>query len=249
MFHERTDKTTHLTLFQLMMLTTSLQVGKKVTKSFVLLLAADLKKNGLFTTSSQTPVTPGPPKKKQKFSHDRNSHHHNHTPHHTPNNHKRSHIFFSDNDFKNKTPKSNKFNKFKHYDSTGSAKPWKPKRPVPISRDSLPPTKLILDEADDFPRGGGKREKEEEKKKKKRKMMKKTTGVTPEGHRGSGPQRLCWTVSGATQGSGSKQENGEKKAKKKRNRDRRNSDKKNSAPMYPTDENLFIIKQRRKRSR
>lgn len=227
---------------------TSLQVEKeKLIKSFVLLLSADLKKNGYFPTSTQTPVTPGPPRKKQKTSYDKNSHHPNHTPHQTHNNHKPSpsHIFFSDSDFRNKTPKSNKFNKNKQQQSTGSAKPWKPKRPVPISRDPVPPAKLILDEADDFPRGGGRGEKEE--KKKKRKMMRKTTG--PEGHRGGGPQRLCWTVTGGMQGSGSKLENGEKKMRKKKNRERRNSDKKNSAPMYPTDENLFIIKQRRKRSR
>uniref|UniRef100_A0A3P9NK14 Zinc finger CCHC domain-containing protein 7 n=1 Tax=Poecilia reticulata TaxID=8081 RepID=A0A3P9NK14_POERE len=36
-----------------------------------------------------------------------------------------------------------------------SAKPWKPKRAVPTTRDPVPLSKLVIDEADDFPRGGG----------------------------------------------------------------------------------------------
>uniref|UniRef100_A0A3B4VJI6 Zinc finger CCHC domain-containing protein 7 n=1 Tax=Seriola dumerili TaxID=41447 RepID=A0A3B4VJI6_SERDU len=111
-------------------------------------------------------------------------------------------------------------------ESTGSVKPWKAKRPVPTSRGPLPTPKLIFDEADDFPRGGGKGEKLEKKRKKNR--MKKTMELPPEGHRGSRSHRPCWTT------------------RKRRNRDRRTADKKLSAPMYPTDENLFIIKQRKR---
>ncbi|XP_040002905.1 zinc finger CCHC domain-containing protein 7 [Xiphias gladius] len=206
----------------------------------------DLKKNGYVPTTSQTPVTPGPPKKKQKISHHKSYHQPNHTPHQTPNNHKPSpsHIFFRDSDFRDTTPKTNKFGKYKQQESTGNVKPWKAKRPVPTSRDPLPPTKLILDEADDFPRGGGKGD-NMEKKKMKRKRMKKTKEVAPEGHRNSRPDHLFWTVTGAMQGSESKQENREKR-KKRRNRVRRIADKKSAAPMYPTDENLFIIKQRKR---
>ncbi|XP_071360787.1 zinc finger CCHC domain-containing protein 7 [Trachinotus anak] len=204
----------------------------------------ELKKNGLLPTTAQTPVTPGPPKKKQKTSHHKNDHQPNHMPHQTPNNHKPSpsHIFFSDNDFRNTTPKTSKFNKYKQPQSTGNVKPWKAKRPVPTSRDPLPPTKLILDEAADFPRGRGKGEMIE-KKKKQRKRMKKTKELAPEGNRDSRPHRLFWT---ARQGSESKQENGEKRKRKRRNRDWRTADKKLSAPMYPSDENLFIIKQRKR---
>ncbi|XP_056228615.1 zinc finger CCHC domain-containing protein 7 [Seriola aureovittata] len=206
----------------------------------------ELKKNGCFPTTSQTPVTPGPPKKKQKISHHKNNHQPNQTPHHTPKNHKPSpsHIFFSVDDFRSTTPKTSKFNKHKQQESTGSVKQWKAKRPVPTSRGPLPPSKLILDEADDFPRGGGKGEKLEKKRKKNR--MKKTMELPPEGHRGSRSHRPCWTVTGGMQGSESRQENGEKKTRKRRNRDRRTADKKLSAPMYPTDENLFIIKQRKR---
>lgn len=119
-------------------------------------------------------------------------------------------------------------------------KPWKPKRPVPTSRD--PPTKLIFDEADDFPRGGGKGESIEKKKQRKRmRKNKEVPSVPPGGH--SRPDRLCWTVTGEMQGS--KQEKGEKK-RKRRNRAQRIADKKLEAQMYPTDENLFIIKQRKR---
>lgn len=205
---------------------------KKVLKFSVFLFSPEMTKNGYFPTTSQTHLTPGPPKKKQKINHQSNT-----TPHQTPNKHKPSpsHIFFTDNDFKDATPKLNKHNKYKQHESTGKAKPWKPKRSVPTSRDQLTPNKLILDESADFPRGGGKAGNLEKKKKKRNKKMK-------EGYRDS---RLCWTVSGELQGAELKQ-NGEKK--KKRNRARRTGDKKTAPPMYPTDENLFIIKQR-KRSR
>ncbi|XP_044046079.1 zinc finger CCHC domain-containing protein 7 [Siniperca chuatsi] len=200
----------------------------------------ELKKNGLFPASSQTPLSPGQPKKKQKTSHHKNNHQPNHIPHQSSNNHKPSpsHIFFNDdNDFK--TP-ARKTNKYKQQESTGNVKPWKPKRPVPTSRNQ--PTKLILDEADDFPRGGGKGE-YIEKKRNRMKKTKQARSVAPEGHRDSRPDRLFWTVTGEMQGS--KQEKGEKK-RKRRNRARRIADKKLDAQMYPTDENLFIIKQRKR---
>ncbi|GLD69482.1 zinc finger CCHC domain-containing protein 7 [Lates japonicus] len=198
----------------------------------------ELKKNGCFPTTSQAPVTPGPLKKKQKISHHKNNYDPNHTPQQTPNNHKPSpnHIFFRDSDFSDTTPKTNKF---KQPESTGKVKPWKPKRPVPTSRDQLPPAKLILDEAADFPRGGGKGANIEEKKKKKRKRWKRTKRAPPD--------RLYWTVTGEMQESEPKPENRVKK-RKRRYRSRRTADKKLTAQMYPTDENLFIIKQR-KRSR
>ncbi|XP_050926614.1 zinc finger CCHC domain-containing protein 7 [Lates calcarifer] len=161
----------------------------------------ELKKNGCFPTTSQTPVTPGPPKKKQKISHLENNCDPNHTPQQTPNNHKPSpnHIFFRDSDFSDTTPKTNKF---KQPESTGKVKPWKPKRPVPTSRNQLPPAKLILDEAADFPRGGGRGANIEKKKKKKRwKRPKKAPGN--------------WAVTGEMQGSDPNPENGAKKRKRR----------------------------------
>ncbi|KAM7419189.1 hypothetical protein PAMA_016351 [Pampus argenteus] len=198
-----------------------------------------LKKNGFFPASIQSPLTPAPPKKKQKVSHHKNIHQPNHTPHQTPNNYKPSHIFFNnDNDFSAATPKTNKHNKYKQQESAGAGKTWKPKRPVPTSRDQLPPTKLILDEADDFPRGSSRGEKTEKKNKKR--SMKKSKLVPPERHGDGRPHHLFRTVTKEMQGSGSK--------KRERDRRKRRAGAKHAAQMYPTDENLFIIKQR-KRSR
>lgn len=207
------------------------------------LFSPDLKRKGFFTASFQTPLTPGPPRKRQKLSHHKNNHQPYHTPRQSPHNHnqkpKGNHIFFNDNDdFEAATPKTKKFNKHKQQQGTSNVKPWKPKRPVPTSRDPLPPTKLIVDEAEDFPRGGGKAE-NKEKKRNKKKKMKQAPSAPPEGHRESR------TVTGEMQGSASKQKKGNKNW---RNKARKNADKKHSEQMYPTDENLFIIKQR-KRSR
>ncbi|XP_035515895.1 zinc finger CCHC domain-containing protein 7 [Morone saxatilis] len=206
----------------------------------------ELKEKGLFPASSETPVTPGPPKKKQKISHHKNNHQPKHRPHQSSNNHRHnpSHIFFNDShDYRAPTPKT-KYNKNKQQESTSNVKAWKPKRPVPKSRD--PPAKLILDEADDFPRGRGKGENTEMMKKKKKRMRKgkQVSSVTPEGHRDGRPGRLRWTVTGEMQGSESKAEKGKKK---KKNRPRRSTDKKLAEQMYPTDENLFIIKQRKRK--
>lgn len=183
----------------------------------------ELKTNGFLAAGPQTPVTPGPPRKKQKVSNHKNNHQSNHTPHQSPSNHKPSpsHIFFHDSyDFGAPAPKTKKSKQ----ETTGSAKPWKPKRPVPTSRDT--PARLILDEAEDFPRGGAKGGSAGKKKQWKKKNKQGCVG---------GMQ-------------GSVQEKGEKKRKKKKNRVQRIADKKAETQMYPTDENLFIIKQR-KRSR
>lgn len=210
----------------------------------------ELKRKGLISASSQTPLTPGPPKKKQKISHHKKNHQPNHTPHQSPNNHnhkpkpKSSHIFFNDNhDFGAAAPKTNKHNKYKQQESTGNVKPWKPKRPVPTSKDPLPKTKLILDEADDFPRGGGKGD-NMVKKKNRMKKRKRDSLTLPEGQRESRPDRLCWTVTGEKQASMSKKEKGKRK---RGNRVQGNADKKLPSQMYPTDENLFIIKQRKRK--
>lgn len=98
-----------------------------------------------------------------------------------------------------------------------------------------------MDEADDFPRGGGTRENMREKKKKR--MSKTKQGFLSASERPT-PNHQLWKRKGAE----SKREKGEKKKKKKRSNTHRVADKKHGAEMYPTDENLFIIKQR-KRSR
>lgn len=113
-------------------------------------------------------------------------------------------------------------------------KPWKPKRPVPSSRDT--PGKLILDEADDFPRGGGTGENIVRKKRRKRaKKPKEVLSVPP----ASRPNHLCWT----REMPRSKSEP-VKRRRKKRGQKSSTDNKKLNSQMYPVDENLFIIKQR-----
>ncbi|KAJ0033074.1 hypothetical protein NQD34_000181 [Periophthalmus magnuspinnatus] len=129
-----------------------------------------------------------------------------------------SHIFFSDASDSDSICKTSKHQKYKRI---SQEKTWKPKRPVPQSRDSVP--KVVLDEADDFPRGGG--QGEEMERRKKSKKMKKNG------------QSLCWT--NTSKQAKDKSGNPSKKKKNKK------ASKKTSDKMYPTDENLFIIKQRK----
>ncbi|XP_054460368.1 zinc finger CCHC domain-containing protein 7 [Anoplopoma fimbria] len=219
------------------------------TEKWIASKAKELKKNGFLQGSSQTPLTPGPPKKKQRVDHHNNHHYQaNHTPRQSTNHHKRNHIFFNDDHvFGAAAPKTKKNNKPKQQKTTSNVKPWKPKRPVPASKDPLPKkAKLIVDEAQDFPRGGGRGEDMEKKKKKKKgaRNRKKAPSAPPEVHREGRPDRLQWTVTGEMQGSESKQQKGKKNKKK---RAKKNGNKNAEAQMYPTDENLFIIKQRKGR--
>lgn len=183
----------------------------------------------------QTPLTPGPPKKKQKVSHHKNNHQSHHTPHKSTNNH----IFFHDN-HKVRGP-AHKTSKNQQHGSSGNVKLWKPKRPFPPSRDT--PSKVIFDEADDFPRGGGKGEASEIKKKKKKRPRKpkQVSSAPPEGHTDRRPDYPSWT--GEMQRMESKPE---KRKRKRRPQTMRTDGNKPNRQMYPTDENLFIIKQRRR---
>lgn len=168
---------------------------------------SDLKMNGCFLTSSQNPSTQEPSKKKQKVSPRKNQH-----------------IFFND-DCKAKSP-SLKTKKDKAQERTGGVKPWKPKGPVPTSREAG--GKIIVDEADDFPRGGSKGQNKKRFKKSKR---------SPEEQ--SRPTRPAWL--GETTAAPHPD-----KRKRKRGREARIASKKSDAHMYPADENLFLIKQRRR---
>lgn len=105
--------------------------------------------------------------------------------------------------------------------------------------------KLLFDEADDFPRGGAKGETVEMKKKKKRKKTKTPNAVFPapsDGHK----RPDCPSLMDGMPNSESKLE---KKKRKKRSQKLRIAEKRLDSKMYPTDENLFIIKQRRGRRR
>ncbi|KAF7666214.1 hypothetical protein LDENG_00114550 [Lucifuga dentata] len=194
----------------------------------------DLKENGIFPKSHEACLTPGPPKKKQKTNHQPN-----HNSHQTPNHHKSGsgHIIFRDDmDCITTTPKANKANWHKQQQSS-SVKQWKPKRPVPTSRHQPPTGKLVMDEADDFPRGGNNGRNTH--KNKKGKLKNKYIPPKPqEKVRDSSRQRPVWTAKGPMRDLVPEL----KRKKKKQNQ------KKAAAEMYPKDENLFIIKQRRPKS-
>lgn len=189
--------------------------------------------NGIFPSSAQTAVTPEPPNKRQKVGH----HGNNYPPRHTADSHKhgRTHIFFNSN---REYGASNK-NKD---EGAGGAKAWKPKRPVPPSRKV--PVKLLLDEGGDLPRGGLQRETGEMKKRKKTKMKKPNRDASaPSGGR---TKRDSPGWRDRTANPDSKQE---KKKQKKKLQKMKMAEKRLQSPMYPTDENLFTIKQRRGRRR
>uniref|UniRef100_A0A3Q2ZPJ2 Zinc finger CCHC domain-containing protein 7 n=1 Tax=Kryptolebias marmoratus TaxID=37003 RepID=A0A3Q2ZPJ2_KRYMA len=129
---------------------------------------------------------------------------------------------------------------FRQQQGVGSVKPWKPKRPVPTSRDPLPSSKLALGEDEDLPRGGGM-----QPNKKKKKKVNKTTQVSlfqPQGHKGSNSNHLCRTVGGGMQRLASNNKKGEKRKNWKNY-----NNKKVGAQLYPEDDDLFIIKQRKRR--
>uniref|UniRef100_A0A3Q2UVB6 Zinc finger CCHC domain-containing protein 7 n=1 Tax=Haplochromis burtoni TaxID=8153 RepID=A0A3Q2UVB6_HAPBU len=205
--------------------------------------AKELKKNGGFQSFSEALLTPGPPKKKRKISFHKTNHQSYHTPRHTPNNHnpRPSHLFFNDNDLSAATPKTKKFNKYKQQESIGNVKPWKPKRPVPTSRNPLPAAKPLFNEAEDFPRGGGMGE--NKKKRRKKKKMNHVPSAQPGGHTEKRSNPLFGSVGGKVHGPKAKQE----KRKKRKNQAPATADKKTGAQMYPADDNLFFIKQRKGR--
>lgn len=190
---------------------------------------SELKKNGIFPSRGQTPVTPEPPKKKQKVGHHANTH--------VPVNHKhgRTHIFFNSNQ------EYGGSNKNKHEGMAG-AKAWKPKRPVPASRRVA--EKLLLDEGGDLPRGRHKGETGEMKKTKKMKTKKPNRGASAPSDGRTKQDSLGWRD--RTPNSDSKQE---KKKRKKKLQKMKIAEKRLNSPMYPRDENLFMIKQRRGRRR
>lgn len=163
--------------------------------------------NGHFPSRPQTLSTQEPSKKKQKISH-----------------HKNKHIFFDDSS-KPKSP-SLKAKKGQPPDSTGGVKPWKPKRPVATSREAG--AKIILNEAEDFPRGGSKGQ--------NKKRFKKSKQLPEEQSR---PKRPAWL--GETTAAPRPD-----KRKRRRGRESKLGSKKMDIHTVPADENLFIIKQRRR---
>ncbi|CAN9510425.1 unnamed protein product [Ophioblennius macclurei] len=198
--------------------------------------AKELKENGFFPPFSNTPLTPGPPRKKQKFSNQKN----HHTPCQTPSNYRpnSSHIFFRDSEDGGGATTPRKY-KPKQEDLFRSAKPWKPKRPVPSSR-SPAPSKLVLDEADDLPRGG--RAAASSQGKRKRGLIKPIPLALPEGNNARAAYP-AWTGEQKKRRPKSKEERRNKKIRYLANKAQR----KKRPNDYPTDENLFAIKQRKRK--
>lgn len=193
---------------------------------------SELKKNGIFPSGAQTPVAPEPPRKKQKVGH-----HANNQASAVNHKHGRTHIFFNSNH------EYGGSNKNKHNGMAG-AKAWKPKRPVPASRKV--PGKLLLDEGGDLPRGRHKGETAEVKKAKKMKMKTKKANRAASAPSDGRTNQDCPGWRDRTPNSDSKQE---RKKRKKKLQKMKIAEKRLNSPMYPRDENLFMIKQRRGRRR
>lgn len=178
-------------------------------------------KNNHIQPVFQSPSTSGPPRKKQKTTDNKRNHQY------TPRQSYKSDLPTSKHIFFDETSDSvSRSNKRKNFKPVSLEKPWKPKRPVPQQRDSAPNAVVVVNE-DDFPRGGG--QGEEVEKRKKSKKMKKNG------------QSLCWTKAGKQSPfSESAKDNNKKRKKAKKNANKNKAD-----TTYPTDENLFIIKQRK----
>ncbi|XP_035992820.1 zinc finger CCHC domain-containing protein 7 [Fundulus heteroclitus] len=205
-----------------------------------------LAEKGRLSAASPAPPTPGPPKKKQKVNHHKDSPHQKLRIHQIPNNYspRPSHIIFNDDDFNDVTPKTKTA---KRPQNGGSSKPWKPKRPVPTTRDAPPVSKLVVDEADDFPRGGGPQQDKEQKMKRRRKHRTNKVDLSmAEGQRDWSPDRFCSTGGEWSRGPKSKNQSGEKK--KRRKRAHKGANKQAARLVDQEEDNLFLIKQR-KRSR
>lgn len=172
---------------------------------------------------------PEPQKKKQKTSL-----HTNKTPHQTPNKPKStpSHIIFTNKDFSSSPPKTKGF---KQQQAAGSVKPWKPKRPVPTSKGPLPSSERALDGEEHLPRGWGKQPGKKQNKKKKNKTGQALL-FQPDGHQDSKSNHLF-----------KMQKQASKNQKGARKKNWKNFTSKVDAQLYPEEDNLFIIKQRRRK--
>ncbi|KAM9819546.1 zinc finger CCHC domain-containing protein 7 [Syngnathus typhle] len=184
--------------------------------------AAELKKTSLTSDNSHF-STPGPKRKKQKISHANNGHLFDNKFERTVWKHKSSprHKFFHDrNDSEAEVFPKRGFNKERQQGN--AAKQWKPKRPVPKERPA--PSQLIIDEGLAFPRGGARGEKP---KKKKKYNQASSVEFRDAGRFETTPGKL----------------------RKDKHRKRNNFRRKMDTEVYPTDENLFSIPQRKRKQK
>ncbi|XP_008410676.1 zinc finger CCHC domain-containing protein 7 isoform X1 [Poecilia reticulata] len=203
--------------------------------------ANDMGRIGNLSSGSPALPTPGPQRKKQKINHQNASPDPKNTSHQNPNSYRPSpnHIIFNVDDFNDDTPKTKMAKQPK---SGGSAKPWKPKRAVPTTRDPVPLSKLVIDEADDFPRGGGPQGNQEEK------MRKKKKGCRTKQVNSSIADHVFRTGGEQSQDSKSSKKNQTGEKKRQKGRSNKTAKKQLHGATYSEEDNLFLIKQR-KRSR
>lgn len=199
-----------------------------------------MRKSGHLPTPRSTPHTPEPPKEKQKTSHHTNHHHPNKTTFQTPNMHKArpSHILFTDGDLLKPTRKKKSFTQ---QQPVGSVKPWKPKRPVPTSRDPLPSKKQALNEDEDLPRGGGLQPNKMPNKIKKKKKTEQVSLFQAEMLKGRKSDLNCRTVGGGMPKQTSKNQR-RKNGKKCKNKNI-------GAQLHHEEDNLLGIKQRKRKKK
>ncbi|XP_056441961.1 zinc finger CCHC domain-containing protein 7 [Gadus chalcogrammus] len=222
-------------------------------------MAKELEEAGLLGPTSNQPATPGPPKKRQRtaYNHDYKKNHHHHKQQENANSYPSStrvpkpgsssaptHTRFGEAGPVQTTPrrpavifKTQMSTKLKPTPVSAADKQWKPKRGIPANKAAA----STLNEEECFPRGGEERAPKKSRNRNKKNPNRLNWGGSAE-PRTSPFKRQSYTPEQPYGGGGAAKEKGKGKRaawKKKR------SSKGGGADMYPTDENLFTIKQRK----
>ncbi|CAL8333221.1 unnamed protein product [Lota lota] len=227
----------------------------------------ELEEAGLLTTTPEPPTTPGPPKKKQrnKYTDYKKTHqqqqnantHPSRATVHTPSS---SHTRFGQSGPEQTKPrrpavifKTKMSDKLKPQPVSGAAKQWKPKREVPATKAppsaaaaAAAPRKRTFYEEEDFPRGGGREVKAPKKSRNRNKKNWQSRGVSAE-PRTSPFKRESYTPEQLFGSRAAGKEKGRKARGKKKKVAKGGGGGGGGADMYPTDENLFAIKQRKRK--
>ncbi|CAL8351154.1 unnamed protein product [Boreogadus saida] len=226
-------------------------------KDWIKLKVKELEEAGLLGTTSNPPATPGPPKKRQRtaYNHDYKKNHHkqqvnaNSYPSSTrvpkPGS---SSTRFGEAGPVQTTPrrpavifKTKMSTKLEPTPVSGADKQWKPKRDTPANKAAA----STLNEEEAFPRGGEERAPKKNRKKKNPNRLNWGGSAEP---RTSPFKRQSYTPEQLYGGGGAAKEKAKEKGKGKGKRagwKKKRSSKGGGADMYPTDENLFTIKQRK----
>ncbi|KAK0155965.1 Zinc finger CCHC domain-containing protein 7 [Merluccius polli] len=220
----------------------------------------ELQEAGLLSITPKPPATPGPPKKKQRTRYppsnknNNNSQQENTKAHaSTPKVHKpsfsSSHTRFGDTDAEQTKPRRPAVI-FKTKIGSPNAKfpPPRAGPPTPTATAATP-RKHVFCEDEDFPRGGGKEEKVPKKNRNKNNnnnRNNRNNKNTPNKSMSSDPRTSPFKRESYTpeQLFGNRAEGKVKRARWKKKKPAKGN---GSADMYPTDENLFTIKQRKRK--